>query len=85
MGRSADEYSRGRMFGDLGRRDSRCRRLSWIAGLTKFQWQIVRESLGLAERPIDRFKLAGGGMEDPRRSEEGKNAKGGKEEEGEGA
>ena len=55
------------------------------AGLTKFQWQIVRESLGLAEPPIDRFKLAGGGTEDPRRSEEGKNAKGGKEDEGEGA
>ena len=55
------------------------------AGLTKFQWQIVRESLGLAEPPIDRFKLADGGPEDPRRSEEGKNAKGGKEDEGEGA
>jgi hypothetical protein len=55
------------------------------AGLTKFQWQIARESLGLTELPIDRFKLAAGGTEDPRRSEEGKNAKGGREDEDEGA
>jgi hypothetical protein len=45
----------------------------------------LRKSLGLANPPIDRFKLAGGGTEDPRRSEEGKNAKGEKEDEGEGA
>jgi hypothetical protein len=55
------------------------------AGLTKFQWQTAREFPGLAEPPINRFKLADGGTEDPRRSEEGKNVKGGKKDEGEGA
>ena len=85
MGRSADEKSRGRMFGNLRRRDSKVSQVVLDAGLTKFQWQIVRESLRLAKPPIDRFKLAGGGAENPRRSEEGKNAKGGKEDEGEGA
>ena len=55
------------------------------AGLTKFQWQTVRESPGLVKPPINRFKLADGGTENPRRSEEGKNAKGGKKDEGEGA
>jgi hypothetical protein len=83
---SADEHSRDRMFGGLGRRDSRCHRFCLEdAGLTKFQWQTARESPGLAEPPINRFKLADEGTENPRRSEEGKNAKGGKKDEGEGA
>lgn len=86
MGRSADEYSRGRNVRRLG--ETGIRGVTGCledAGLTKFQWQTAREFPGLAEPPINRFKLADGGTEDPRRSEEGKNVKGGKKDEGEGA
>ena len=83
---SADEHSRDKVFGRLGGDGTRgvtgCLE---DAGLTKFQWQIARESPGLAEPPINRLKLADGGTKSLRRSEEGKNARGGKKDEGEGA
>jgi len=74
------------MFGNLRRRDSKVSQVCLGCGTDQVP---VANSEGISapckNLPIDRFKLAGGGTENPRRSEEGKNAKGGKEDEGEGA